>query len=64
MRGIRSRTKIVLDRKERLDIVRGNRRLGGDIDFERERFAAAVSANLPITRRRHRRDPGINFASH
>ncbi len=34
MRGIRSRTKIVLDRKERLDIVRGNRRLGGDIDFE------------------------------
>jgi len=33
MRGIRSRTKVVLDRKERLDIVRGNRRLGGDIDF-------------------------------
>jgi hypothetical protein len=34
MRGIRSRTKVGLDRKERLDIVRGNRRLGGDIDFE------------------------------
>jgi hypothetical protein len=34
MRGIRSRTKVVLDRKERLDIVRGNRRLGGDIDLE------------------------------
>jgi hypothetical protein len=34
MRGIRSRTKVVLDRKERLDIVRDNRRLGGDIDLE------------------------------
>jgi hypothetical protein len=28
MQGIRSRTKVVLDRKERLDIVRGNRHLG------------------------------------
>jgi hypothetical protein len=64
MRGIRSRTKVVLDRKERLDIVRGNRRLGGDIDLEERGSPRRFAANLPITHRRHRRDPGINFASH
>jgi hypothetical protein len=36
MRGIRSRTKVGLDRKERLDIVRGNRRLGATSTLKRE----------------------------
>ena len=36
MRGIRSRTKVALDRKERLDIVRGNRRAGRHQPLKRE----------------------------
>jgi hypothetical protein len=52
---------VALDRKQRLDIVCGNRRVGATSTFEARGSPRRFSANLLIMRRRHSRNQRHKF---